>query len=72
VREKRIDAMEQGKYLIAGKVYGDDAVELQSALGRAYADNIKPRCMCVRHGVEMYISKFRGDGDAAPSVMPVL
>lgn len=51
--------MDHGKLLIGGRVYGDNTAELQEALGKAYADNVRPRCMCVRHGVEMYISKFK-------------
>jgi hypothetical protein len=57
-RKEGVD-MEYGKYLIDGKVYGDNAEAMQVALARAYAADIRPRCMCVKIGVEMYISKFK-------------
>lgn len=45
-------------YLIANvRVSGADS-HLQQILARAYVDPIRPRCLCVPNGVEMYIAKY--------------
>ena len=45
-------------YKIADKTYADEAPELQQALAAVYDSDVRPLCMCVPNGVEMYISRF--------------
>ena len=51
--------MEEQSYLINGKVFATHDPALQEALGRVYATPVRPRCLCVHGGVEMYVSKFK-------------
>lgn len=45
-------------YKIGDKTYAEDAPELQDALAAIYESEVRPLCMCVPKGVEMYISRF--------------
>ena len=71
-------AMDAAKYFIRGVTLLATDPGLQEALSRVYESSERPRCMCVRGGVEMYIAKHGeyfvsapGTGDA-PSNLPVL
>src|SRR5258708_3450358 len=50
--------MEGQTYLINGRVSTAHDPGLQEALARVYGTPVRPRCMCVSGGVEMYVSKF--------------
>ena len=51
--------MDAQTYLINGRGFSADDAALQEALGRVYGTPVRPRCMCVSGGVEMYVSKFK-------------
>lgn len=51
--------MDEQRYLIHGRVFSAHDPELQEALARIHGTPVRPRCLCVRGGVEMYVSKFR-------------
>src|SRR5439155_8164801 len=57
--------MEGQTYLINGRVFGAHDPALQEALARIYGTPVRPRCMCVRSGVETYVSKFHRLRDQA-------
>jgi hypothetical protein len=46
----------ESRYLMQARVYRDDTPALQEALSAAYRIGERPRCLCVRDGVEMYIA----------------
>jgi Protein of unknown function (DUF1173) len=50
--------MEEQSYLINGKVFAAHDPGLQAALARIHGTPVRPRCLCVNGGVEMYVSKF--------------
>lgn len=43
--------------LIAGRRYSAGEALLQSALERVYGTEDRPRCLCIRGGVEMYVAR---------------
>ena len=45
-------------FKIGDKTYTEDSPELQEALAAIYDSDVRPLCMCVPKGVEMYISRF--------------
>ena len=49
--------MDAAKYFIRGVTLLATDPGLQEALSRVYESSERPRCMCVRGGVEMYIAK---------------
>jgi hypothetical protein len=49
--------MDAAKYFIRGVTMLATDPGLQEALSRVYESSERPRCMCVRGGVEMYIAK---------------
>jgi hypothetical protein len=51
--------MEPQHFYISGRCYPATDPQLQAALGRVYETPERPRCMCVRGGVEMYVAKHR-------------
>jgi len=51
--------MDEQHFFIKGVSYSADDDRLQDALGRIYATLERPRCMCIRGGVEMYVAKHR-------------
>ena len=51
--------MEEQHFFIKGCTYSAADPQLQKALARIYETPERPRCMCVRGGVEMYVAKHR-------------
>src|SRR6202158_2962989 len=51
--------MEEQRYLIKSRTYLAGDPELQDALAGVYDTPERPRCMCVRGGIEMYVAKHR-------------
>jgi len=51
--------MELQRFYIKGRTYTSSDNRLQDALAEVYETPERPRCMCVRGGVPMYIAKFR-------------
>ena len=51
--------MDQQHFYVSGRSYPAADPELQAALERIYDTPERPRCMCVRGGVEMYIARHR-------------
>jgi hypothetical protein len=51
--------MDQQCYLIDNQTFLASDPKLQEALASIYGTSIRPRCLCVNVGVEMYVSKFR-------------
>src|SRR5438046_10507016 len=49
--------MEEQRFLIRGVTYAANDPGLQHALGLVYETPERPRCICVRGGIEMYIAK---------------
>lgn len=50
--------MDQPRYLVNGKVFGEHDSDLQAALARLHDMPLRPKCLCVRGGVEMCIAKY--------------
>jgi hypothetical protein len=50
--------MGEQSYLINGKVFAAHDPGLQAVLARIHGTPVRPRCLCVNGGVEMYVSKF--------------
>jgi Protein of unknown function (DUF1173) len=51
--------MDQQRYLIHNKVLLASDPKLQEALASVHETPTRPKCLCVKNGVEMYVSKFR-------------
>lgn len=51
--------MHEAKFLIGDLLYGLDDSNVQDALSNAHCLLVRPRCMCVPGGIEMYIAKHR-------------
>lgn len=51
--------MEQPRFFIKGRIFAADDTQLQDALARIYDTPERPRCMCIRGGVDMYVAKHR-------------
>ena len=51
--------MEEQRFSINGKTYTSRDPALQDALARVYDRPERPRCMCQRGGIEMYVAKHR-------------
>ncbi len=51
--------MEEQRFLINGRTYTSRDPALQDALARVYDRPERPRCMCQRGGIEMYVAKHR-------------
>ena len=47
------------RFFIKGKTFAADDSLLQDALARIYDTPERPRCMCIRGGVNMYVAKHR-------------
>jgi hypothetical protein len=52
------DRVDDQRYLINGRIFSAHDPALQGALARTYGTPIRPRCLCIDGGVEMYVSKF--------------
>lgn len=48
---------ERQRFLILGHVHGIDDEGFQEALARVYDNGPRPRCLCQRDGVEMYVAR---------------
>ncbi|HTO88869.1 MAG TPA: DUF1173 family protein, partial [Thermoanaerobaculia bacterium] len=46
----------ESRYLIQGRAYRGDSPALPAALADAHRSEERPRCLCVRDGVEMYVA----------------
>jgi hypothetical protein len=51
--------MEEQHFFVKGSTYSATDPQLQSVLARIYETPERPRCMCIRGGLEMYIAKHR-------------
>ena len=51
--------MEEQRFSIEGRTYTSRDPALQDALARVYDRPERPRCMCQRGGIEMYVAKHR-------------
>jgi len=51
--------VEAQQFLIQDRTYAARDPALQDALARIYATPERPRCLCVRGGIEMYVAKHR-------------
>jgi hypothetical protein len=51
--------VEEQRFLIKGRTYASRDPALQDALACAYDTPERPRCLCVRRGIEMYVAKHR-------------
>lgn len=51
--------MDEQRFFIKGVTYSAADPRLQDALARIYETPERPRCLCVRGGVEMYVAKHR-------------
>lgn len=51
--------MEGQRFLINGQMYTSGDTELQVALARVHDTPERPRCMCARGGIEMYVARHR-------------
>ena len=51
--------MEQQRFFIKGRTLAADHAQLQDALALIYDTPERPRCMCIRGGVDMYIARHR-------------
>src|SRR6202795_3890973 len=51
--------MEEQRFSINGRTYTSRDPALQDALARVYDGPERPRCMCQRGGIEMYVAKHR-------------
>ena len=47
----------ESTYLIRGTLYRGDSPALQAALAEVYGTDERPRCLCVEHGIEMYVAQ---------------
>src|ERR1700686_3826568 len=51
--------MDEQRFSIKGRTYTSCDPALQDALARVYDGPERPRCMCQRGGIEMYVAKHR-------------
>lgn len=51
----------QAAYLIAGQQFRTDSSGFAEAIAAAHAEHHRPRCLCLRDGIEMYVARL-GDG----------
>lgn len=51
--------MDQQRFFIKGKILPSDHTQLQDALALIYGTPERPRCMCIRGGVDMYIARHQ-------------
>jgi hypothetical protein len=51
----------QCAYLIAGQQFRTDSSGFAEAIAAAHAEHHRPRCLCSRDGIEMYVARL-GDG----------
>ncbi len=51
----------QSAYQIAGQQFRTDSAGFAEAIAAAHAEHHRPRCLCLRDGIEMYVARL-GDG----------
>ena len=51
--------MEEQRFVVKGVTYAANDPRLQHALELVYETSERPRCVCVRGGIEMYVAKHR-------------
>ena len=51
--------MDVQRFSIKGRVLADDDPQLQDALAQVHETPERPRCLCVRGGIEMYVARHR-------------
>lgn len=51
--------MHEAKFLIGDLLFDLDGQDVQTVLSNAHGLQVRPRCMCVPGGIEMYIAKHR-------------
>ena len=51
--------MDEQRFLINGRTYPSGDPALQDALAVVHDTQERPRCMCARGGVEMYVARHR-------------
>lgn len=51
--------MEEQRFFIKGATYAATDARLQEAFARIYETAERPRCLCIRGGVDMYVAKHR-------------
>lgn len=51
----------QSAYLIAGQQFRTDSSGFAEAIAAAHAEHHRPRCLCLRDGIEMYVARL-GNG----------
>lgn len=51
--------MDEQRFLINGRIFAAHDPVMQEALARIYGTPVRPRCLCIAEGVEMYVSKFK-------------
>lgn len=51
--------MDEQRFFIGGITYAVTDTQLQDVLAQVYETPARPRCLCVRGGVEMYVAKHR-------------
>lgn len=51
--------MDGQRFAIKGRVIGADDPQLQDALAQVYDTPVRPRCLCMPGGVEMYVARHR-------------
>jgi hypothetical protein len=49
--------MEGSRYFVRGRTFAGGETALRDALSQVYESSERPRCMCVKGGVEMYVAK---------------
>lgn len=51
--------MDMQRFSVKGRVLGEDDPQWQDALAQVYETPERPRCLCVRGGIEMYVARHR-------------
>ena len=51
----------QADYLIGGRQFRTDSSGFAEAIAAAHAEHHRPRCLCLRNGIEMYVARL-GNG----------
>ena len=66
MQEASIDpalAAPQFAYLIGGKQFAIDSPGFAEAIAAAHAAHHRPRCLCLVHGIEMYVARLAGTNE---------
>ena len=49
-----------GTYLFGGTRLSSEDAAFADALPAAHADRLRPKCLCLVHGIEMYVARLAG------------